>query len=407
MIFNVASGGSAAAVGSWKFKTLTAKPEVVPKNTMLAITANMPTTITVADEQPANPAANDVWFHIVNPEDSKVFSDGSVPIQLLGAYAWHSTGESATAATSISGGVIAVAAATFRTKVDGRTCAKVFTYNGSAWTLGGTVVALADYGITVSSGAPATGNTITVTYVSGWSLLTSFYSYCGVWHDMLGLPPVGTPLESCSWAQIGRISATGKAADYFSVGDTKTVILSTSETITMRIVDFAHDDLSSSGGGKAPITFDIVDCLATNSQMNSTDTNVGGYSGSAFYATLKNAIFNSLPADLRAIVKEVNKKTSAGNQSATIVTTAEKIFLFSEVEVHGALTYAKTGEGTQYAMYTSGGSKVKKVGAQASGWWLRSPRASYATDFCSVNSDGAANAGFASGSLGVAFGLCI
>ena len=406
MIFNVSSTGSTSA-GSWKLKVLSEKPASVSKSSLIAISAATPTTTTVSDEPPASPAENDVWFHIVNPEDSKVFSDGSVPIQLLGAYAWHAADESATAATTVTGGVIAVAAATFRTKVDGRTCAKVFTYNGSAWTLGGTVVTLADYGITVSSGTPATGNTITVTYVSGWALLTSYYSYCGAWHDMPGLPPLGTPLESCSWAQIGRIASIGKAADYFNVGDTKTVILSTAETITMRIIDFAHDDLSASGGGKAPITFDVVDCLATGQAMNSTGTNVGGYSGCAFYATLNNAIFNSLPADLRAVVKNVNKKTSAGNQSATIVTTSEKIFLLSEVEVHGAITYAKTGEGTQYALYTSGGSKVKKVGAAASNWWLRSPAAGNASSFCIVTSDGAAGSPYASSSLGVAFGLCV
>ncbi|MEG0766534.1 MAG: DUF6273 domain-containing protein, partial [Clostridia bacterium] len=162
-----------------------------------------------------------------------------------------------------------------------------------------------------------------------------------------------------------------------------------------------------SGGGKARITFGTSDCMATSQKMNTTDTNVGGYSGCAFYGTLTNTIFGTLPAELRAVIKQVNKKTSAGNQSATIVTTAEKLFLLSEVEVHGAISYAKSGEGTQYATFTSGGSKVKKIGAAVSHWWLRSPFAIYATHFCYVGSDGTAAGNAASYAYGVAFGLCV
>ncbi|MEG0766205.1 MAG: hypothetical protein RR482_00680, partial [Clostridia bacterium] len=232
MIFNYGSGNVAA--GSWKFKALTAKPEAVAKNTMIGIVTTLPTNVTVADEQPANPVANDVWFHIVNPEDSKVFSDGSVPIHIVGAYQLLSANEAATATTTITSGGVTVAAVTFRTKVDGKGGTHVLTFDGSAWKLNGTAVMLADYGITVTTGTAASGNTITIVYVAGWSLLTAYYAYCGVWHTLPGIPPVGTSLESCSWAQIDRIAAAGKAATYFAVGDSKTVALSTGENITLK-----------------------------------------------------------------------------------------------------------------------------------------------------------------------------
>ena len=38
----------------------------------------------------------------------------------------------------------------------------VFTFNGAAWTLSGAAVDIADYGVTVTHGTPASGNTITV-----------------------------------------------------------------------------------------------------------------------------------------------------------------------------------------------------------------------------------------------------
>ena len=242
---------------------------------------------------------------------------------------------------------------------------------------------------------------------TAWVLLTTYKSFLGSWTELPGLPPIGTSLAACTWEQINRIGAAGKAADYFCVGDTKTVTLTTGEAITLRIIDFAHDDLAVTGGGKAPITFDVANCLATTQKMNPTDTNVGGYSGCALYATLTSTIFNTLPVDLQNVIKQVYKKTSAGNQSDSIVTTAEKIFLLSEVEVHGAITCAKTGEGTQYALFTSGGSKVKMVGASAAVWWMRSPLGNQASYFCTVEISGSAYRELSSQLRGVAFGICV
>ena len=51
--------------------------------------------------------------------------------------------------------------------------------------------------------------------------------------------------------------------------------------------------------------------------------------------------------------------------------------------------------------------KVKNVNGSANSWWERSPRASNTTDFCAVNSNGAANNYTASNSRGVAFGFCV
>lgn len=242
---------------------------------------------------------------------------------------------------------------------------------------------------------------------TAWVLLTTYKSFLGSWAELPGLPPVGTSLAACTWEQINRIGAAGKQADYFAIGDEKPITLSTSEVITLQIIGFNHDNLSGGTSGKAPITFGFKSCMNTAQKMNPTSTNVGGYSGCALYTTINNAIYNSLPDDLRAVMKNVSKLTSAGNQSATIVTTQEKLFLLSEVEIFGSITYAKSGEGTQYAFFTNGGARVKTIAGVASSWWERSPNGSNATAFCDVTSSGAV-AGNAAGDLyGVALGLCV
>ena len=318
--------------GSWRFITATELPATVAKRTFLAVTATIPGSIVLSDGAPESPATGDLWFHITDPGQGRVLSDGTVPFQCWGAYQW----------------------------------------SGTAWTL-----------------------------------LTAYYSYLGAWKTVQGLPPLGTSLENCTWEQIGRIAEAGKATDYFVIGDTKSIVLTTAETLTLRIIDFAHDDLNGTSGGKAAMTFDTVDCMNDSKSMNSSATNVGGYSGSAFYNELTNVIFHTLPEELQTVVKTVTKKSSAGSQSSAITTTGEQIFLFSEVELHGTLTYSKAGEGTQYALYTSGGSKVKKQSGSAIIWWTRSPSAPDSASFCSVSASGAPYGQGATTGNGIAFGLCI
>jgi hypothetical protein len=70
-------------------------------------------------------------------------------------------------------------------------------------------------------------------------------------------------------------------------------------------------------------------------------------------------------------------------------------------------TYSVSGEGTQYAYYKAGNSKVKNKGGSAHGWWERSPRSGHSVSFCYVASGGGANYYSASNSSGVAFGFCV
>ena len=102
----------------------------------------------------------------------------------------------------------------------------------------------------------------------------------------------------------------------------------------------------------------------------------------------------------------MNKLTSAGSQSATINTTADKLFLLSEIEIFGSVSYSKSGEGTQYDYYKAGNSKVKEFNGSARYWWERSPSGSDSAYFCGVASTGTASCTSASYAFGVAFGFC-
>lgn len=171
------------------------------------------------------------------------------------------------------------------------------------------------------------------------------------------------------------------------------------------IIGKNHDDLAD-GTGKAPLTFQMHDCYTIPYPMNDTNTNVGGWQNCAMRSTHLPAILNLMPAEVKAAIRDVQKKSSAGNQSSSIQTTNDKLFLLSEIEIFGSTTYSFAGEGTQYAYYQAGNSKVKNQNGSANSWWERSPYSSDSASFCPVRSRGSAGASYASNLYGVSFGFC-
>lgn len=258
-------------------------------------------------------------------------------------------------------------------------------------------------GTTITITAKASGSTtITVKVAAGTNYTAPANKTINVTVQMLS-----PTLANNTWAQIAAASEAGVAASTWSVGDTKNITVG-GETLTVEIVGFNHDDLAS--GGKAGITFGLKNLMANTRQMNSSNTNAGGFTGSDMYDWLQGTLLNSLPSDLRAVLKSVNKKTSAGSQSSTINTNAMKIFLFSEIEIFGSVTYSKSGEGSQYSRFATASSRIKYLSngsGSADLWWERSPYGNDSNNFCNVNSGGYASDYSANLSRGVCFGFCV
>lgn len=229
-------------------------------------------------------------------------------------------------------------------------------------------------------------------------------------------------------------------ADYWAVGDKRTVNLSAmsatgvgerhrAQAVEFAIAGFNHDDLTTAINGhtKAAVTLTQVDCLmdaecaagtkyggnnTENGYMNRSATNVGGWESCARRTWCNSMYYNALPSVLKNAVKEVNKKTSAGNQSTTIKTTTDKIFLLSEIEIFGSITYSASGEGKQYQYYKNAVAnryKLPKWNSSDGGglWWQRSPKSSSADRFCCMGTNADHNYNFAFDSLSIAPCLCL
>lgn len=206
-----------------------------------------------------------------------------------------------------------------------------------------------------------------------------------------------------TWEQIIAACQKKIIPTTWKVGDQKAMTIGGTDYL-IDIIGINHDTYTA--GGTAPLTFQLHDCYGETKNMNSSNTNSGGWTSCAMRSTHLPAILSLMPTEVQNGIRDVNKLTSAGNKSATINTTADKLFLLSEVEIFGSTTYSVAGEGTQYDYYKAGNSQVKKQNGSAASWWERSPRASDSANFCVVGSNGGAGGGGARRAYGVAFGFC-
>lgn len=200
-----------------------------------------------------------------------------------------------------------------------------------------------------------------------------------------------------SWEEIAAVCQTGEVPDTWAVGDQKTMTIDGNEYL-IDIIGKGHDDYAD-GSGKAPLTLQFHETYVVGYGMHNQSVNSCGWESSEMRTSRLPGILSLMPQTVQAAIREVRKLTSAGNKSSTIVTTSDKLFLLSEIEVFGTASKSFTGEGTQYEYYKTR-DKIKceinsgVYNGAANTWWERSPEKT-STFFCRVNTSGVASSGSA------------
>ncbi len=281
----------------------------------------------------------------------------------------------------------------------------------------GTTVTMTRGGKTLTGTVASTGYaTLYTTELGDWTIV---FTYNGSQKtkvytlEVIGIVHVypfvvGATLEATTWDNIAVVSKFGQARNYWKVGDKKNITVN-GVTYAAQIIGFDHDTLTTADGTrtKAGITFQLVNYMKTTYPMNSDNTNVNGWRGSAMRTSTMATLLNQLSTDLKNVLKFVNKVSSVGNDNSGLETTSDKLFLLSEIEIFGTTPYSYAGEGKQYEYYAAGNSTIKKVNDSANYWWERSPYSGSISNFCRVASNGNADYYFASSSNGVSFGFCV
>ncbi len=199
-----------------------------------------------------------------------------------------------------------------------------------------------------------------------------------------------------------------------SVGDQVTLPLD-GTNYAFDVIGFNHDELTTptaygsvTATAKAGITFQMHDLFGTKFSMNYIDDNAGGWKGSFMRGSTMETMRGYLPSAWQTAIKPVNKVSGTGGGSSSgTEAVSDGCFLLAEVEIFGKAMSSVAGEGTQYAYYKAGNSKVKKRNGSADLWWERSPDHGQSYYFCNVAKRGGADLDYASSDYGVAFGFCV
>lgn len=239
----------------------------------------------------------------------------------------------------------------------------------------------------------------------GWvpeiATVTEDASYIASWSETVDF-------ASCSWAKIAEYAESGEAASVFEIGAKKSFTIG-SASVTAKIIGFNHDDLSD-GSGKAGITLEFSRPARNAGLAVNTNGTIswGASSGTTknynmswddceirYYWT--NNLYNNLPDDLKAVIKQVKKKYYDIPDGA-IGTTDDHLWMISMSELGFTSISGMKDEGECYEGYTDGKTSgvkydelIRYIGTTAISYQTRSKWASGVDNLNCITTDGAAS----------------
>jgi hypothetical protein len=208
------------------------------------------------------------------------------------------------------------------------------------------------------------------------------------------LPFADPILQNNTWEKISEIARSGKASQYWNIGDTKTFMFQT-KVCHAQIIGFNHDDVADStayGREKAGITFQLVELPAAEIYMNSSaDTETNSYINSLVRSTLVSYFNSYIDTEAKSYIVTVNKDYEPSRTTTAI--SQENLFLLSEAEYTGTKSLGANILGTQYPFWAAGNSRVKyKVGTTTKySHWTRNRGTKGERYFVYIKDDGTFN----------------
>ena len=226
--------------------------------------------------------------------------------------------------------------------------------------------------------------------------------------------PTDAPMElSDTWEEIAEAGHDGTYKARYRIGDTKELDMGSEGVITMKLVAMDEDELAD-GSGKAPMTWVADELLKSEHNMNSVDTNEGGWEASEMRAWLRGTVLPLMPEEVRDNIREVTKYSYSYEEQKG-VTSKDTIWIPSVREVFPAgyddwTDDSREKEGVSYtSVFTDDETRKRSRDGEsgASWWWLRSVYAdSHFTNFNYVYTDGSIDELSALYEGGVVVGFC-
>ena len=223
-----------------------------------------------------------------------------------------------------------------------------------------------------------------------------------------------------TYAELYAIINTNQAAKYLpQKAEIKFVIpknnVINDDSLVFNVHSYGHYELADGSGKMSNVDFYMKGVLISNRQMNTTNTNAGGWDASALRKWLNNEFRSVMPIELRNLVKKSITLANAGNQSTEIISSEDWFRIPSTAEMRfdiASIPYCnevstKAAE-IAFDQYTDNNSRIKKKyngKGTAQNYWTRSAESGGVVAFRGVISYGFSSDNTASYGWGACVGF--
>ena len=240
---------------------------------------------------------------------------------------------------------------------------------------------------------------ITTHFQPNTSLLNSSLGKSLQWYVDNGWLPaipdegeVPANLEDCSWNMIQQLVQADTFKNYYKVGDTKSITLSSGEVVYMQVASINNGEGDAGVWyPKGTVDFIARDCLSTFYALSSSGKygDIGGWSGCSLRSQLNTGILNTLPIDVQNVI--IEKTHSYYAAASGYVEATDKLWLPTVYELIGSNYNSNEPVlGNQIYPIFSGVSLVKNFnGGGVTSWWTSSDSTSAYASANSVSYTGA------------------
>lgn len=279
--------------------------------------------------------------------------------------------------------------------------------NGSALSTIGAITVTVSYtenGVTKTTSTTVTVSIKIVTWATGTDAEIA---------DMVAAADAGQISLKDYWAAGQERTVSLAAMVATGVGETHAAQSATLVLMDSTCTGFTLATTTSGGKAKPDFIVGLKNSLLEKGYMNSSNTNVNGWSGCARRTWCNNVFRQAIPASIRGIFKQFKwKQGNGGGSSSGLLETTDYFGLPPEKAIFGSVTYSQTDEAalyTQWDWYKASTNRIKKLGdnGTADNWWECSPKPHNSSYFCFVSSNGGANYHLASYTNGLAPFGCI
>ena len=188
--------------------------------------------------------------------------------------------------------------------------------------------------------------------------------------------------------------------------DARSLAAWTHETIRFEYCGSGRYQLNPNTGRMTGASFICKDLLSYGHYVNSSNSNVGGWNSSAIRDFCNNRIYNAFPTVWKSLIKKSYIPANIGNNSSTIVTSQDYIYLPSYVELATVTTDPYDKEGYTISWMTDNANRIKKQNGVASRYWTRSAHKGYDRYWVYIAEDGTINGNLSYAQPQTSNGIC-